>query len=103
MPYNWKEFTKRIPINAPAKAIYEAWATQQGLESWFLRVAQTFKDGNLKPKNRSVEPGDRYRWLWYGYPDDIVEENDFTIANGWDQLQFIFTAGCIVTITIKQE
>jgi uncharacterized protein YndB with AHSA1/START domain len=103
MPYHWREFTKRIPIKAPAKSIYDAWSTQQGLESWFLRLSHFSTNGVLKPKNKKVEAGDRYKWLWFGYPDDVFEENEILMANGWDKLQFGFTAGCIVTVTIKQE
>lgn len=104
MPYNWKQFTKRIPIKASAKAIYDAWSTQQGLESWFLRLAQFTKaDGTPRSKNSPIEKGDAYRWLWYGYSDAATEEKDILLANGWDQLQFHFSGGCIVTVTIKQE
>jgi len=104
MPYNWREFTKRVPINAPAKSIYDAWTTQQGLESWFLRLSQfTQPNGVVRPKNKQVEAGDKYKWLWFGYPDDVFEENEILMANGWDQLQFVFTAGCIVTVSVKQE
>lgn len=104
MDYNWKQFIKRIPIKAPAKAIYEAWTTQQGLESWFLRLARFTKaDGTPRPKNRSIEPGDRYKWLWFGYEDSVSEEREIIAVNGWDQLRFNFSGGCIVTVTIKQE
>src|SRR5579871_1552220 len=37
--YNWDQFTKRITIKASAQDVYKAWATQSGLESWFLRKA----------------------------------------------------------------
>ena len=104
MPYNWNQFTKRITIKAPSKAIYDAWATQQGLESWFLRLAQFKKtDGNLRPKNSHIEIGDKYKWLWFGYDDSVAEEKEILSANGWDQLQFGFSGGCIVTVSIKQE
>lgn len=104
MSYHWKQFTKRIPIKAPAKAIYDAWTTQQGLESWFLRLAQFTKaDGSQKPKNTRIEKGDKYKWLWFGYDDSAVEEKEILTANGWDQLQFSFSGGCIVTVSIKQE
>jgi uncharacterized protein YndB with AHSA1/START domain len=104
MAYNWKQFTKRIPIKASAKAIYDAWTTQQGLESWFLRLAQFTKtDNSPRPRNGPVEKGDHYKWLWFGYDDTAVEENEILLANGWDQLQFSFSGGCIVTVTIKQE
>lgn len=104
MPYNWKQFTKRIPINASAKAIYDAWTTQQGLESWFLRLAQFIKpDGTLRPKNSHIEKGDRYKWRWFGYDDSITEESEVISVNGWNELQFGFTGGCIVTVSVKKE
>ena len=104
MSYNWKQFTKRISIKASAKAIYAAWTTQQGLESWFLRLAQfTKNDGGIRPKNSAIEAGDKYKWLWFGYDDSSVEEKEILTANGWDKIQFSFSGGCIVTVSIKQE
>ena len=104
MPSNWKQFTKRIPIKASAKAIYDAWATQQGLESWFLRLAQFTKaDGSVRPKYSPIEKGDNYKWLWFGYDDSAIEEKEILLANGWDKLQFSFSGDCIVTVTVKQE
>lgn len=104
MPYNWKQFTRRIPIKASAKAIYDAWTTQQGLESWFLRLASFTKaDGTPRPKNSSVEKNDTFKWLWFGYDDTAVEEKEILAVNGWDQLQFRFSGDCIVTVTIKQQ
>ncbi|OSZ79954.1 hypothetical protein CAP36_01425 [Chitinophagaceae bacterium IBVUCB2] len=104
MSNQWKHFTKRIPIKASAKAIYDAWTTQQGLESWFLRLAQFTKaDGTIKAKNIPIEKGDHYKWLWYGYDDNTAEEKEILFANGWDQLKFSFSGGCIVSISIKQE
>src|ERR1041385_2738193 len=103
MPYNWKQFTKRITINAPAKSIYTAWTTQQGLETWFLRLAQFTKpDATIRPRNNAIEKGDKYKWLWYGYDDSTAEEGEILSANGWDQLQFSFSGGCIVTVSVKQ-
>ncbi len=102
--YDWKQFIKRIPIKASPKAIYDAWATQQGLESWFLRLAQFFKeDGTIRPKNSYIEAGDRYIWRWFGYSDAATEEEKILAANGWDMVQFGFSGGCIVTVSIIQE
>ncbi len=104
MAYNWKQFTRRIPIKAPPKAIYDAWSSQQGLESWFLRMAQFTKaDGSIRTKNDHIQNGDQYKWLWHGYPDDVVEERQILLANDWDTISFSFSGGCIVTVTIKQE
>jgi len=46
---------------------------------------------------------DKYKWLWFGYDDSSAEENEILLANGWDKLQFSFSGGCIVTVSIKQE
>jgi uncharacterized protein YndB with AHSA1/START domain len=102
--YNWKQFTKRITIDAALKSIFNAWSTQQGLESWFLRSAQ-FKDpgGVLRIKDEPVQKGDRYKWLWFGYSDAIAEEKEILYTNGEDELEFSFSGGCIVRVTIKQE
>ena len=104
MPDNFKQFTKRIPVKASAKSIYDAWATQSGLERWFLRLAE-FKtaNGSSRPKNTAIEKGDRYKWLWYGYDDDTKEENEILEVNGWDLIRFQFSGECIVTVKIKQE
>ena len=102
--YNWKQFTKRITIDAKSEAIFNAWSTQQGLESWFLRLAE-FKEpgGVLKRKDEPVQKGDRYKWLWFGYSDAIAEEKEILYTNGKDELEFSFSGGCIVKVMIKQE
>jgi uncharacterized protein YndB with AHSA1/START domain len=102
--YNWKQFTKRITIKAPPKAIYDAWATQQGLESWFLRLAQfTNMDGTVRPKSQAIQAGDQYKWRWFGYDDSAEELNEILSVNGWDEIKFKFSGGCLVTVSIRQE
>jgi len=104
MPINWKEFTLRVPIKAPAKSIYDAWTTQQGLESWFLRLARFTKpDNTIRPRNSHVEAGDKYKWLWHGYPDDTDENREILSSNGWDEVKFSFSGDCIVTVSIYQQ
>lgn len=102
--YNWGEFVKRITIHVQGDALYNAWTTQEGLESWFLRLAE-FKtpQGVLRRRNESVQRGDRYKWLWFGYDDTFAEEKEILSANGTDRLEFIFSGGCLVTVTVQQE
>jgi hypothetical protein len=102
--HNWKQFIKRIPIRSSAASIYKAWMTQHGLEMWFLRLAE-FKteSGSLRTRNELVQKGDRYKWLWFGYDDTIVEEREILSANGVNELKFSFSGGCIVRVTITQE
>ena len=104
MHYNLKQFTKRITINADKEIIYRSWATQAGLENWFLRLAEFSKpDRSLRNRNEFVQQGDKYKWLWFGYDDSLAEENEILFANGNDQLHFSFSGGCIVKISVKQE
>jgi len=98
------QFTKRIPIDVPAQMIYQAWSTQSGLESWFLREA-VFKgpDGKEKPADAPIHKGDQYRWRWHGHPDSVEEKKSVIEANGRDFLSFSFSGDCIVSVTIKHD
>lgn len=102
--YNWREFVKRITIRAEPAVIYNAWTTQEGLESWFLRSAEfRSADGQLRKRNDAVQQGDRYKWLWFGYDDSFAEEHGILSVNGKDRFEFIFSGGCLVTVAVKQE
>jgi len=97
---NWSAFTKRIPVKASVDQIYKAWATQEGLENWFLRSA-VFTDTDKNPRERTsfVKKGDTFTWHWHGYPDSVFEKREVIAANGKDQIQFTFSGGCLVTVT----
>ncbi|HLX90558.1 MAG TPA: SRPBCC domain-containing protein [Puia sp.] len=102
--YDWEQFVKRVTIKAPQQEIFDAWATQAGLESWFLRKAE-FTDRHKKRRERHsrVEAGDTYLWLWFGYPDSMNEQHTILESNGKDHLKFRFSGGCLVTVTVKSE
>ena len=102
--YNWKQFTKRITIHADPQRIFNAWTTQEGLESWFLRSAKfTTRTGQQRPGTEAVQEGDRYSWLWFGYDDAVEEKGTILFSNGTDELNFTFSGECLVAVTIKQE
>jgi len=102
--YDWTRFVKRVNINADADAIYKAWATQEGLEKWFLRQATfTTIGGTPRGGKELVQVGDTYSWLWHGWGDDTAEHGSILETNGVDQLKFIFGEAGTVTITIKTE
>ncbi len=104
MQYDWSTFTKRISIKTDAKSIYDSWATQQGLEEWFLRLAAFVKpDGTPREAHTNVQAGDTYTWLWFGYGDETVEYGKVLQANGTDSFQFTFSGGCIVNVHVKEE
>jgi uncharacterized protein YndB with AHSA1/START domain len=99
--FNWSRFTVRIAVKASPKDLYKAWATKKGIELWFLRLSEyKKKDGILRTANEYVEAGDTYRWLWHGWPDDMVETGSILDCNGKDQIKFKFgiAGDCIVNI-----
>lgn len=103
--FNWSRFEVRITVTASPKDLYKAWATKKGMEHWFLRLSEYKKpDGLLRAANEKVESGDTYRWLWYGWPDDMVEIGSILDCNGKDFIKFKFgTAGdCIVNIKTEE-
>ena len=104
MKTDWRSFTLRVAIGASPKAVFEAWTSQQGLESWFLRMAQFKKpDQAPRPRTEMIREGDEYVWLWHGYSDEVVEKHSVLSNNGWDRLQFKFAENCRVTVEVKQE
>lgn len=102
--HDWSQFLLRININTEPQKIYDAWATQAGLESWFLRQAE-FKrpDGVLRTLTEHFQKGDSYEWRWHGYPDDVVERREVLDANGHDMLRFGFSGDCVVTVRVVRE
>ena len=103
-PYNWKQFTLRVPVSSITQSIYDAWTTTEGIESWFLRKAVFTNPSNkIRTESEHFQTGDKYEWLWHGYDDTVGEKGKILGANGNDFLQFEFSGGCIVTVKIKTE
>lgn len=101
--YDWNKFTKRVSINTSENKIYTAWSTQNGLESWFLSKAEfTEPDEKSRDRNSHIQKDDSYLWNWHGYAD-YVGTGKILQTNEKDFLEFTFTGGCIVNVTIKQE
>jgi uncharacterized protein YndB with AHSA1/START domain len=104
LTYDWSKFTTRININADIKTAYDAWTSRSALERWFLRTAEFTTLGDLVRGNQEiVAKGDRYRWLWHGYDDSVVEKGTILDANGEDLIMFSFAGTCVVTVTLKKE
>ena len=101
---DWSSFRLRVNVNCNEAEAYRMWATQSGLEHWFLRKAE-FKDsaGNLRGRNDLLQEGDTYEWLWHGYPDSVMEKGTVTKANGKDHFVFTFSLNSPVSISIYQE
>jgi uncharacterized protein YndB with AHSA1/START domain len=102
--HDWSRFRVRVTVNAGIQIVYNAWTKQSGLEQWFLRKAEfTTTDGTPRNRDSHIQKGDTYTWLWFGYGDDVVERGKVLGVNGKDSLQFTFSAGTTVSVSIKVE
>jgi uncharacterized protein YndB with AHSA1/START domain len=100
--YEWSRFVKRISIDARAEDIYDAWATRAGLESWFLSKAEFTSGGVIRASDSGVQKGDTYSWNWHGFAD-YEGTGEILLTNEKDFLEFTFSGGCIVSISVKEE
>ena len=96
----WTSFTRSVPIKADKATVFRCWSTSEGMESWFLRSCQYFDPGQ-KPRLplENCEKGDKYKFLWHGYSDEIAENGEILEQNGTDHFAFTFE-GCQVTIRL---
>lgn len=103
-PINWSSFVVRIPILATTEKLYWCWATEAGMEFWFLRLSEykTAK-GDLRKPNDPVKPGDLYTWRWHGWSDETTEQGTILDCNGIDYFKFSFGKAGICTVNIKKE
>ena len=101
--YDWSCFTKRIDINATVDQLYNAWTTRAGIESWFLRTGEFSNAEGLLAYTTAVQKGDKYKWNWFGYSDEIVEHGEILETNGKDLFEFSFGGTMKVRIQIKTE
>ena len=87
--------------NTDIRSLYEAWATTEGLEKWFLRKAEFYAiAGRLRDPEEFIMKEDVYEWYWHGWGDDAVEKGEILEANGTDLIKFTFSGGSIVTISL---
>jgi hypothetical protein len=76
------------------------------MEYWFLRLSEYKKpDGSVRNNDELVTKGDCYKWLWHGWPDDMIENGDILDCNGKDQFKFSFgkAGNCAVKIYSQQN
>ena len=102
--HDWTKFSKRIAVHASPEKIHYLISTQDGLESWFLRLAEFTKpNGGIRTSNSEIKKGDMYRWLWHGYSDATEEKGMILDNNGKDTIRFTFAGDCRVTITAQSH
>ncbi len=100
----WTSFKVAGDYNIDIRSLYEAWATSQGLEKWFLRKADFFTiPRRLREPDEFILKEDVYEWYWHGYCEDNFEKGEILEANGTDFLKFTFSAGSIVSVNMSSR
>lgn len=100
--FNWSQFTRQIAIKAPLEALYQAWTTAAGIETWFLSKA-VFKEehqATLDP-HTPYHSGCTYDWTWFLYAE--TEQGTIKAANGTDRIAFSFAGDCLVEVNLEQQ
>jgi len=97
----WASFKVAGDYNTDVRSLYEAWATTEGIEKWFLRKANFYTvPGRTREPNEFIMTEDTYEWYWHGWSDDAAEKGQILEANGMDTIKFTFSGGSIVTVYI---
>ncbi|MCH8904224.1 MAG: SRPBCC domain-containing protein [Bacteroidetes bacterium] len=96
---NWNQFIKKIYIKTSIEDLYKYWATQEGIEKWFLKSANyTSKDGTKRSSDDPVRQGDEYVWEWHNF--EYLGKGEIIEANGTNHLAFTFE-GSTVSIDLS--
>jgi uncharacterized protein YndB with AHSA1/START domain len=100
----WTSFKVTGDYNTDIRTLYEAWATTEGLEKWFLRKANFYTiPRRTREPEEFIMKEDTYEWYWYGWGDDTVEKGQILEANGTDFLKFTFANANIVSVNISSR
>ena len=97
----WTSFKVVGDYNTDIRSLYEAWATTEGIEKWFLRKANFYTlPRRLREQEEFISKEDTYEWYWHGYNDETVEKGQILEANGTDFIKFTFSEGSTVSVSL---
>jgi uncharacterized protein YndB with AHSA1/START domain len=98
-PEEWKRLVQRIDVNAPPEAVFNAWATAEGLRGWMV-----FESALLDPDGEEREPGavaragDRFRNSWH---TGLSGEGEVLEVRSNDMVRFTMEEGVEVEATME--
>jgi uncharacterized protein YndB with AHSA1/START domain len=99
MAKDWTSFELKIAVKAGMQDIYNAWATAEEVEKWFLQECRYLQDKQAIAGKQAVQRNDTYAWRWHFYKE--TEYGDIREANGKDFIQFSFAGNCIVDVQLE--
>ncbi len=98
----WNSFTKKIYINTSVEKLYNLWATQKGITSWFLKHAEyKSPSGQHRKPLEHIQKGDTYTWEWHNW--DGKEEGKVLEANGKDYVEITFETSKVSVLLEKKN
>ena len=101
---DWSSFTVNLPMNNSKEEIIDSWTCQAELEKWFLKLAEfKTRNGEHRKREEQIQPGDDYRWQWYGWPESIEEHGEILNPKDDEFLRFIFGKAGTVSVKIVEE
>lgn len=101
---NWSSFTVNLPLDQSKDRIIDAWLTQKELEKWFLKLAEfKTRNGEIRKKEEVIQPGDQYRWQWFGWPESVEEHGEILKPQDDEFLRFIFGKSGTVSVKVVTE
>ena len=105
--YDWTQFTKQVFINADVERVFRSWVVPREIVLWFISEADyTTPEGESRPDDAVVQPGDHYHWCWHQALDTAgsvlrVEDNalfEFTFGDRSDNTN----EKIVVRVTFQQ-
>lgn len=98
---DWTKFTRQIPVKTTSANLYGLWATQQGIEAWFLKSA-TYKNsaGETRGSKEFIQAGDDYSWSWHNWESE--SKGKVLEANGNNRILFDFAQSKVLIELIEE-
>ncbi len=88
MPIDWTRFDLHVYIESDPREILGAWATIDGMESFFVEVMRiTGPDGAERDPQEHASPGDHYTWRW---PTGRYVRGEYLEPGASDRVAFTF-------------
>jgi uncharacterized protein YndB with AHSA1/START domain len=62
--YDLSKFDVHFFVDAEPERVFSAWATSQGLQSFFIQRAEYHHGESMRGPTETIQAGDKYRWIW---------------------------------------
>ena len=97
--YDWTQFDLYHYYPAPLEKVWHAWATPEGLCSFFVETCTGFDtEGNAHTPQSAFVPGGSYKWKWR---HDFAGEGSIFTVEPMSHLAFSFGAAMRVDVHLQ--